>query len=178
MKKFIFLTLLLFSFIVLQGCSQKDNSKVTDLPKINVESCDGISDNKELEKCHFNRAISLNEPDSCDKLNALEAKEGCYLFLASSQETVEEGLELCNKISVSEITSQYGKATCYQNVALKAKDEKICELIQNVEKESIKYDVTIVRQDCYFKLAVYTKNPELCKKTSGYYNLCLEEINR
>lgn len=134
MKAFSLAILALLSFALLfsYGCAQQRNEAVVQEPpaveppasQTGAELC-GEGNIVQKDECFASLARSESDPEICRRIYSIEKLDACYASFAGM------GQSICTKI-----TDAGMKADCLLQNALRAKDEDICGLIENVGKRA------------------------------------------
>lgn len=126
--------------------------KQGDYNPINEDPCQGL-EGETKDACYYNLAEATKDVQLCEKISpewgiALvgSGRNECYTVLG----VLLSDLSLCEKGGTR-------KQWCYRSIAVKEKNEKLCEKLKDEEKSL-----------CYYYLALKKNDPSLCDLAENF----------
>ncbi|MCX8197132.1 MAG: hypothetical protein N3G80_02345 [Candidatus Micrarchaeota archaeon] len=130
--RWVLLAILFFSLL---GCAQKPSAQLEEpkaepIPNMTQnqtpttsELCHGNIVQK--DECYLSLAEAKADPQLCKRIYAIDKMDECYFLFANSS------IQYCDMISSKEM-----KEACLMQNAIRLKDEKVCQRIQDSQKRT------------------------------------------
>lgn len=134
-----------------------------------------------LGKCYAKIAAQTKNSAICDELTYYYDRDLCYTDFSDAVIASQDS-SLCEKAgnrtsecyekiafntqdsSLCDLTSY--PDSCYSIIAQESVDEALCKKIRNIDWQS----------NCYYEVAILTKNPDLCKLSGDFANQCYRYV--
>jgi hypothetical protein len=126
-----------------------------------VEICNQLTEIEPFEKCIHHFAILSKDTALCDRISSESSRAYCYREVAIARLEVEICL-MSDDIDVD---------FCIEGIAVEMSDPTMCAMISE--------ELPSIRGDCYYKLALKLKRPDLCEFVSPPFSeqfkaICIE----